>query len=357
MAHDRLAKDRFRHFGNFLMRFDKHRSAYRILTNQDYEFSISNNRFVASYALIKACDIHAQVPQSSHIDYAYLAEMNDRISQYPEQSRALSIYVCTNALTEFVKQVLPKIDRPFILLSGDSDMPVNKDALGSTIEQICEHSKLALWFAQNKDCEHPKLRALPIGLDLHSKWIEPTIWGGGLILPTLQELEIKQILSKSKQWNARKSVAYCDWVMALDRGDRQECKDAIDPKLCIYPGNALPRSQSWTNQAECAFVISPSGAGTDCHRTWEALTLGCVPIVKKSGISDLFTDLPVIVVKDWHEVTTAFLQAKHQEMERQSFDFSKLLMSYWKRQIMGVQADSESLPRMSMAQFRQMLTA
>ncbi|APC05315.1 hypothetical protein AOC10_01615 [Polynucleobacter asymbioticus] len=360
MAHDRLPKDRFRHFGNFLKRFDQHRSSYRIQAMEDYEFSIANTRFVASYGLIANCDIHAEVLQSSAVNLTYLAQINARLNTFPDIGRPISIYVCTDALPEFAKSVLPNIDRPFTLVSGDSDMPVNATALGDAIALITNHPDLKNWFAQNIDCEHAKLHALPIGLDLHSKWIEPTIWGGGMILPALQELELRTILSNSLPWAQREPMAYCDWVMALERGDRQECKDRIDPTICVYPQESIARSQAWARQAQYAFVASPAGAGTDCHRTWEALSLGCVPIVKRSEITSLFEHLPVIVVNDWSEVSKALLEAKYREMQHQTFDFSKLLMTYWKNQINGddaKNAEAEILPRMTLNQFRQMLTA
>lgn len=360
MAHDRLPRDRFRHFGNFLKRFDQHRSSYRVQAMEDYRFSIANTRFVASYGLIANCDIHAQVPQSSAVDLLYLAEISPRLNAFPDLGRPISIYICTDALPEFAKSVLPKINRAFTLVSGDSDMPVNSKALGDAIALIANHPQLKNWFAQNKDCEHHKIHALPIGLDLHSKWIEPTIWGGGMILPALQELELRTILANTQPWVKRELFAYCDWVMALERGDRQECKERIDPTICVYPPESIPRSQAWARQAQYAFVISPAGAGTDCHRTWEALALGCVPIVKCSGISELFADLPVIVVQDWSEASKTLLETKHQEMQHKTFNFSKLLMSYWKNQFTSDIFQNESgeiLPRMTLDQFRQMLTA
>lgn len=360
MAHDRLPKDHFRHFGAFLKRFDQHRSAYRIQAMADYEFSIVNTRFVASYGLIANCDIHAEKPQSSAINLVYLAQISACLNAFPDVGRPISIYVCTDALPEFTKSVLPNIRRRFTLVSGDSDMPVNELTLGDAISFIANHDHLNAWFAQNKDCEHPRIQALPIGLDLHSKWIEPTIWGGGMILPALQELELRSILTDSLPWTDRAPLAYCDWVMALERGDRQECRERIESSICVYPQESIARSQAWAKQAQYAFVVSPAGAGTDCHRTWEALVLGCVPIVKRSGITSLFDDLPVIVVQDWSEVTRELLSVKQQEMQTQTFDFSKLLMSYWKSQIIDGDIGNEALeflPRMTLNQFRLILTA
>ncbi len=57
--------------------------------------------------------------------------------------------------------------------------------------------------------------------------------------------------------------------------------------------------------AEFAFEASPQGNGMDCFRTWEALALGTIPIVRKSALDRLYThhDLPVVIVKDWNEVS------------------------------------------------------
>lgn len=50
------------------------------------------------------------------------------------------------------------------------------------------------------------------------------------------------------------------------------------------------------------FVLSPAGNGFDCHRTWEAMYLGAIPIVKK--IHWPFNDkkLPVLIVNEWEDL-------------------------------------------------------
>ena len=49
------------------------------------------------------------------------------------------------------------------------------------------------------------------------------------------------------------------------------------------------------------FVPSPAGNGIDCHRTWEALYLGAVPVVLRS---EYFGEInwPVLVVDSWSEL-------------------------------------------------------
>ncbi len=51
-----------------------------------------------------------------------------------------------------------------------------------------------------------------------------------------------------------------------------------------------------------AFVLSPPGNGADCHRTWEAIYLGAIPIVLKKYWPFTHLNLPVLVVDDWNEI-------------------------------------------------------
>ncbi len=50
------------------------------------------------------------------------------------------------------------------------------------------------------------------------------------------------------------------------------------------------------------FVVSPPGNGPDCHRTWEAMYLGAIPVVKKSSWPFRHLQLPVIQVENWQEL-------------------------------------------------------
>jgi len=92
-------------------------------------------------------------------------------------------------------------------------------------------------------------------------------------------------------------------------------------------------SETWELQSQFQFVLSPHGAGLDCHRTWEALLLGCIPIVKRAKINDLFSDLPVITVEDWSQINSSFLTHASKELELKNINREKLLMRYWRAQL------------------------
>ena len=50
------------------------------------------------------------------------------------------------------------------------------------------------------------------------------------------------------------------------------------------------------------FVLSPPGNGFDCHRTWESMYLGAIPLVKKEFWPFGNFDFPVRILKEWSEV-------------------------------------------------------
>ena len=54
--------------------------------------------------------------------------------------------------------------------------------------------------------------------------------------------------------------------------------------------------------SDSKFVLSPPGNGADCHRTWEAIYLGAIPIVLRKFWPFIGLDLPVIVLDSWEEL-------------------------------------------------------
>lgn len=68
------------------------------------------------------------------------------------------------------------------------------------------------------------------------------------------------------------------------------CHVVTDPITPKRYRNLLLRSK---------FVISPPGNGPDCHRTWEAMYLGAIPVVKKNSWPFQHKDLPVIQLDNW----------------------------------------------------------
>jgi hypothetical protein len=158
-------------------------------------------------------------------------------------------------------------------------------------------------------------------------------WGGGFILPAFQELQLKTIAESAKPLNGRESKIFCNWHFSLDRADRRVLSEVIDQSVCYFQKEPIPMADTWELQSQYQFVLSPHGAGLDCHRTWEALILGCIPIVKVAKLNDLFTDLPAIAVQDWRQITPAFLAENLQLIRNKTINTEKLFMSHWRKKL------------------------
>lgn len=75
------------------------------------------------------------------------------------------------------------------------------------------------------------------------------------------------------------------------------------------------------------FVASPEGNGIDCHRHYEALFAGCIPIIEHhEGIKEKYAGCPVLYTTDYSEITPEYLERVYEEMSTKRWDFSKLLL-------------------------------
>jgi hypothetical protein len=78
------------------------------------------------------------------------------------------------------------------------------------------------------------------------------------------------------------------------------------------------------------FVISPEGNGIDCHRHYEALLAGCIPVIERNPvIEEKYKGCPILYTNDYSEITPAYLELKYEEMKTQTYDFSRLFLEFY----------------------------
>jgi len=303
--------------------------------------------FASSRGFLKSCDHHNARPQSSS------DELDASLIEGHQAGR--SIYICSDALVRFTESVLPRLQSPFVLVTGDSDLPISPSSLGEApLRRLLQSPLLLRWYAQNCATEAEKLSPLPIGLDYHTVFERPGLWGLRQASPIAQEHQLIDVWARAKPFHQRYLAAYCNWTHALERGDRRQCAEMIDRSVCFIETPNVPRASSWARQAEFLFVVSPEGAGMDCHRTWEALALGCIPIVKRNPICRLLTDLPVMIVDDWSEVRRDGMERFLADFANRIFDFSTLLRDTWVRRLRGDTRDTSL--RLSHTDFHSFIT-
>ena len=259
------------------------------------------------------------------------------------------LHVCPQALTKFVSIVLPTITVPFKILTNNSDrtLPTNYQEESTA---ILNHPHLIRWFSQNNVLDHPKVTRIPIGLDYHSLHIPPPRFkfgpqtqqmhpfGWGPRKPALQqERELLTIRNSAPPFTGRQLKCYGNFHFFMSMGhgkiDRPDALNSVPKDLVFYEPKKVTRDICWKNMVQCAFVLSSHGNGLDCHRTWEALCLGCIPIVKTSGLDPLFADLPVWIVSQWSDVTESNMRLKVDEFKSKTFQYEKLTTNYWRAKI------------------------
>ena len=120
---------------------------------------------------------------------------------------------------------------------------------------------------------------------------------------------------------------------------RKDCLQKINKELLYRHDEFLPRTQLWNKMVEYAFVLSPKGVGMDCHRTWEALALGCIPIICIPEFKNIVEGLPVLVVNDWSEINPLLLKNTIEKFYKKKYElnFDKLRLTYWTDKINSFQ--------------------
>jgi hypothetical protein len=268
--------------------------------------------YVSSYNFIYICDHHIDNPKS---------ESTDIPLTYPK-SDGETIYINTTAIPNFITNYLPNIKYKFVLVSGDTDAGIPDDYVNET-KIILDNPLLLKWYAQNCVLITDKLKQLPIGLDLHTLTKNP-LWGP---LQKVSE-QIDDIKMIQKINITKKNKCYSNFHFQMDTKfgyDRIDAKNKIPIELIYYEPTKVPRIDSWKKMIEYKYVISPLGNGLDCHRTWEAIILGCIPIVKKSRLDPMYEGLPVLIVNDWSDVTQDLLDNYKPDYS----GINKIKLEYW----------------------------
>lgn len=197
------------------------------------------------------------------------------------------IFVFIDLLPFFQKEILPKINVPFTLITHKGDITTTNEFI-----EIAENPYLKHWYAQNCDFSHPKITPIPIGLE------DLRLHNNGNVKDFLK----LQKIQKKKQNKIAKIVIALNLSTNPDK--RFSCYRAFWRKENAYFINSFISSRLYRKEIlPFMFIASPEGNGLDCHRTWEAIYLGIVPLVNDNYMNRRFLEmkLPIIIVTDWNE--------------------------------------------------------
>lgn len=231
------------------------------------------------------------------------------------------MYISNFSVARFFSTIHPRIKHPYILVSheGWHSVPGN-------FAKYLDDPKLIAWFAKNIDRDHPKLFPLPIGI-MNLPYI-----GGNT-------KHIVHAIKSAKPPKERPSdkLVYFNMIIRSNPKERGACSKALKDKPFTFNQERVPFGTYIRTMAQFKFAASPNGLGVDCHRTWEALLVGTIPIVTRSAICKMFEDLPVLIIDSWDQVTEEFLNEKFIEITSKSYNLEKIYANYWFDTIRAIQ--------------------
>jgi hypothetical protein len=209
------------------------------------------------------------------------------------------IYCHAGSISDLTIWAKKSLRRPFILVTGQSDFPVSR------MKRVLNDPNLVTWFAQNSDMTHPKLVPIPIGLNCfeHAPEMHQAL---RLLKSTGPQKRDKLVLVNFGNTHPSRKVVW-EHFCGKNSVNRKFATCSIKSQRNNIQGN--PHLVGYYKKvAAHKFVIAPRGNGWDTHRLWEALYLGCVPIVESSVLDELYSHLPILIVKSWGSLNEKTLE-------------------------------------------------
>jgi len=217
---------------------------------------------------------------------------------------------------------------PSVLISGNSDHPLTDEMIAKAPRCVRK------WFAQSVNTMHPMAIAMPYGLENTE---DCTLEGHGKGHGRHYKVEAAANPPAREPTKALYANFSLD-THPIRPGLYELCKllPHITTNACNSHIEINDRSyQAFVDEiVDHKMVVCPRGnAPAETHRFWETLYFNRVPIIKRNQGNSFFTELPVVVLEEWHQLRDHdFLNA---EWERVKDNPREMLeMSYWKKLIL-----------------------
>lgn len=179
-------------------------------------------------------------------------------------------------------------------------------------------------YIMNNEYDHPQIHHMPIG-----------IRDGEEVRPGHKHFTQKTLLEEGTRTREKK---YLCLLCFSSGGQRVQCEQALGeqsyvlnlnkhefpPQPSIHCGK-VPVWINYEKTHESWYVLSPPGAGIDCHRFYEAIYLDAIPIVKRtnSAFDKLYNAFPCLIVDEWNDITEDLLENMKEIMTTKMKNFKE----------------------------------
>lgn len=298
------------------------------------------------------CALALQTDGFGGIPYVMWGKHRDwRGDAYPATGGVI-FWVRVDSLDDFVREVLPRIHAPVVLVTGASDYSPLEFAPKAT-EALLQSEMISHWFCAQPDFPvvPKKVTPVPLGLpypyrnDIHfaKPWYALTRHITKRYDIAAHDRRLAMLVRNRVPPELRPPLAFCDFALNNTSRDGRlgETRAGVAEVLkrsgcCVFPEKAMQPMLLYKTYGEYAFVVSPFGRAMDCYRTWEALVMGAIPIVRRSPLEPMFKGLPVAIVDDWNEVTSERLAewaAQFKDSCEDNASLERLTLDHWLKTI------------------------
>ena len=217
----------------------------------------------------------------------------------------------------FFETIHPKINKPYIIVTHGEHLDEMKEEYFSNLDD----PKIIAWFGIHPSkTSHAKFHAIPIGIVQKRDHFN-------------ERKRLNALFTDLRRNTEKKHLVYMNFAFNNAKEERLQVRELFKNKNFCKRGARTDFETYLKEMAECKFTLSPTGMGPDCYRTWEALYVGSIPVVKTSHLDPLFAGLPVLIIDDWKNVSEKYLQEKYREMTSRKYNMETLYMSHWLNQI------------------------
>ena len=238
-----------------------------------------------------------------------------------KENRLPIIYVDSDRVKKFFT-LIKEIKIPFKLLSH------NGDTTFTTEDVINRPTSVVKWYGQNIDSNNNNSMSLPIGLE-RPHWSKKRYNIHAHKHNKIFNYSHTPTHTKNKllyiNFNPNTNIKKRGWILPLFKN-----KKWVVIRMGGIRGNIDHYLQDCK---ESHFVMCPDGNGIDCHRNWEMLYMGVIPVLEKSNFHNkVYKDLPVLIVNSFKELNETLLLSKKNYFNKK-YNKEKLNFSYWENKI------------------------
>lgn len=243
----------------------------------------------------------------------------DRQDEPKNISKNEIIFLKTDFLKDFFNNIHPYIKYPYILITHNSDY-----GAPYKYEKFLDDPKIIAWFAQNPTTIHDKLIPIPIGIQ--NQYLEKG------------SLKYYQTFLQKSNDDIQNRNIFLYMNLADTHVERLEVKRHFRNKDYCQEIKCKSFENYLNDLKNSIFVLSPKGNGLDCHRTWETLLAGAIPVVKSSVLDKIYEGLPVMIVNDWKTVKFEDFEIYLKSLKRKKINLEKIYFEYWKKLIYSLKS-------------------